>query len=160
VGHRVRQLAGIVQRPRAEQHFLGHALGQLHVRLELPQHHAPQRLDLLVRLHAHGQRLDQPLQVRLALVRLLQARRVLALHEHLRRVVRQPQHLQHLGHRPHRVQVLRVRVLDVRRPLRHQQHKVLHLGRALERRQRPRPHDKQRRHALGENHQLPQRNDR
>jgi hypothetical protein len=155
-GDRVGKPARLVDAAERSQYLGRNLFVQFHVLVELRNHRAAQRLDLVRNLvvRRYRRRLDR--EVRFGIDNLVDARALAALDQHLHRAVGQLQHLQNVGNGADAVQVFRRRLVLGRRFLGHQYDALAGLHRRLQRLDRFRAPDKQRNDHMREYHHVAQ----
>ncbi len=159
-GDRVRQAAGVVHPHRGDHRVVLQVVRELHVLLEQRHHAAHRALDVAGGVAVAGQHLDDDAEEAPVLLPLDGAPAVGALHEELDVAIGQLQALDDVGDAAHGVDVLGLRVVDLRVVLRREEHPLVLLQRVLEGADRRRPADDKRHHHVREDDQVPQRDDR
>jgi hypothetical protein len=162
-GDGVGQAARIVDARDRGQDLGRNLLVELHVLVELLHHGAAQRLDLGALLRGgldHFDRRHVGREVGFAVVDAIDARALLAFHQHLHRAVGQLQHLQNGRDAADLEHVLDRGLVLGGGLLRHQHDAALRFHRELERLDALRTADEQRNHHVGEHDHIAQRKQR
>ena len=159
-GDGVGEAAGIVHADGGDHRVVLQVVRQLDVLLEQRHHAAHGALDIARRVAVAGEHLHDDAEEAAVLLPLDGAAAVGALDEELDVAVGQLQALHHVRHAAHRVDVLRLRVVDLRVVLGREEHPLVLVQGVLEGADRRGPADDERHHHVREHDQVPQRDDR
>ena len=159
-GDGIAETAGFIDARERGQDLGRDLLVELHILIELLDHRAPHRLDLVVGGGVRRDRRHRDGVVRLEVHDLVEARALAALDQHLHGAVREFQHLQDVGDAADAVEILGQRIVLRGGFLRDQHDALARFHRRLERLDRLRAPDEQRDHHVREHHHVAQRQQR